>query len=222
MQNSPKYVAEIFEKCVVETLKSWLEYADQKLEGTDLHIYVAPGNDDDFVIDPVFANSKRVLNSEGKIIDIDGEHEMLNTGYSNPTPWKTPREEPEEALKERIEKMIPKIKNMQTAIFAIHVPPYGTGLDEAPVLNRTADGGLKPTEAGMSRSAVGSTAVLELVTKYQPLLGLHGHIHESKGTRNVGRTLCINPGSEYADGTLLGYLVEIKGDKIRNHSPTSG
>ncbi len=222
MQSSPEYVTKSFQTCVVETLQSWLEYADQKLEGTSLKIYVAPGNDDDFIIDPVFATSKRVVNTEGKVIDIDGEHEMLNTGYSNITPWKTPREEPEDALKMRIEKMIPMINNMSRAVFAIHVPPYGTGLDEAPVLNKTADGGLKPIEAGMSRSAVGSTAVLELITKHQPLLGLHGHIHESKGAHNVGRTLCVNPGSEYADGTLLGYLVEIQGEKIRNYSPTSG
>lgn len=218
MQDSPEYAAKMFDTCVVDTLKSWLEYADQKLEGTDLHIYAAPGNDDDFLIDPLFENCRRVVNAEGKVIDIDGEHEMLSTGYSNPTPWKTPREQDEEDLKERIEKMIPRIKNMPAAIFAIHAPPYGTGLDEAPVLTKD----FKPTQAGMSRAAVGSTAVLELITRHQPLLGLHGHIHESKGTRKLGRTLCINPGSDYADGTLLGYVTQIEKDRIRNHFPTSG
>jgi Icc-related predicted phosphoesterase len=200
MQDSPEYAAKMFENCMVETLKSWLEYADQRLEGTDLCIYVAPGNDDEFVIDSLFEKSNRVVNSEGKVIDIDGEHEMLSTGYSNPTPWKTPREEPEENLKARIEKMIPRVKNMPAAVFAIHVPPHGTGLDEAPVL----DENLKPQQAGMSRAPVGSTAVRELITRHQPLLGLHGHIHESKGAQKLGRTLCVNPGSEYADGTLLG------------------
>lgn len=217
MRDSPEYAAKIFEKCVIDTLKRWLEYADQKLEGTDLYIYAAPGNDDDFVIDSLFENCKRVINAEGRIISIDGEHEMLNTGYSNPTPWKTPRELPEEDLKQKIEKMTSKIKNMPGAVFAIHAPPYGTGLDEAPVLKD-----LKPTEAGMARAAVGSTAVLELITRHQPLLGLHGHIHESKGAQKLGRTLCVNPGSEYADGTLQGYLIEIRKDKIKNYVPTSG
>jgi len=217
MRDSPEYTAKIFQKCVVETLKSWLEYADQKLEGTDLYIYAAPGNDDDFVIDPLFEKCKRVVNVEGKVIDIDEEHEMLNTGYCNPTPWKTPREQPEEELKQRIERMTSKVKNMRAAIFAIHAPPYGTGLDEAPVLKD-----LKPTEAGMSRASVGSTAVLELINQYQPLLGLHGHIHESKGARKVGRTLCVNPGSEYADGTLQGYVIQVNKDKIQSYFPTSG
>jgi hypothetical protein len=218
MQGSPEYAAKMFENCVVETLKSWLEYADQKLEGTDLYIYVAPGNDDEFAIDPLFERSKRVVNSEGRVIDMDGEHEMLSTGYSNPTPWKTPREESEENLKARIEKMIPIIKNVPAAVFAIHVPPYGSGLDEAPVL----DENLIPQQAGMSRAPVGSTAVHELITKYQPLLGLHGHIHESKGAQKLGRTLCVNPGSEYADGTLLGYVIEIQKGKVRTYFPTSG
>ena len=43
----------------------------------------------------------------------------------------------------------------------------------------------------------GSTAVRASIEKHQPLVGLHGHIHESKGFVTLGRTLCLNPGSEY-------------------------
>ena len=218
MQESKELQEKVFNKLVIETLEYWLKFADEKLEGTDLYIYVAPGNDDDFIIDPLFNKSKRVLDVEGKVIKIDEDHEMLSSGFSNPTPWKTPRECTEEELKSKIEKMIPEVENMSYSIFNLHAPPYGTGLDEAPSLDES----LKPTEAGMSRTSVGSKTVLNTIEKYQPLLGLHGHIHESKGARKLGRTLCINPGSEYADGTLLGYIVEMDRDKIKSYFPTSG
>ena len=44
---------------------------------------------------------------------------------------------------------------------------------------------------------------------YQPLLSVHGHIHESGGERRIGDTLCINPGSEANHGVLRGYLIDI-------------
>jgi len=62
---------------------------------------------------------------------------------------------------------------------------------------------------------VGSKAVKKMIEKYQPLLGLHGHIHESSGSIRIGRTYCVNPGSEYAEGILRAFLIELKGNEIR-------
>jgi Icc-related predicted phosphoesterase len=110
------------------------------------------------------------------------------------------------------------VKNMNNCIFNLHAPPWGSGLDEAPIL----DENLKPIQAGMARAPVGSKAVLEAIKKYQPLLALHGHIHESRGSQKIGRTLCLNPGSDYADGRLTGYLIEVDSKGIRSYQPTSG
>jgi len=64
---------------------------------------------------------------------------------------------------------------------------------------------------------VGSTAVRTFVEKHQPLLGLHGHIHECKGVDRIGRTLIINPGSEYITGTLSALLVNIDEKGVKGH-----
>jgi Icc-related predicted phosphoesterase len=208
----------LFLKEALDTMHRWMEYADAKLEGTGLRCFVCPGNDDMFEIDDVVRQSKHVDLAEGKVIQLDEHHEMINAGWTTPTPWKTPREESEDQLRQRIQVMIDKLKDVGNSVFNIHDPPYGSGLDEAPEL--TAD--LRPAYAGRSLVPVGSHAVLELIDKYQPLLGLHGHVHEGKGTRKYKKTLCINPGSMYEQGILHGAVVELKPQKVGNYVLTTG
>src|SRR4030042_4538508 len=135
-----------------------------------MRCFVCPGNDDMFEIDDVIRQSRHVQLVEGRVIQLDEHHEMLNSGWTTPTPWNTHREEPEEALRQRIQTMIDQLKNVKNSIFNLHNPPYGTGLDEAPEL--TSD--MRPAYAGRSLVPVGSHAVLELIAKYQPLLALRG------------------------------------------------
>ena len=208
----------LFLDMVLATINRWMEYADNKLAGTGIRCYVCPGNDDIFEIDAAIAASKSVRSVEGQVIELDEHHEMVSSGWSNPTPWDTHREEPEEALLERIETIIAKAKNPSNAVFNLHAPPYGSGLDEAPEL--TSD--LRPAYAGRSLVSVGSKSVLAVIDKYQPLLGLHGHIHEGKGTRKYKKTLCINPGSMYEQGVLHGAVVELKPNKVGNYVLTTG
>lgn len=209
---------ELFLEQALKTMQHWMEYADSKLEGTPVRAFVCPGNDDMFEIDPIIKQSKRVELVEGKVIQLDEYHEMISAGWSTPTPWHTPREESEDQLRQRIQVMIDKLKDAPNAVFNIHDPPYGSGLDEAPEL--TAD--LRPAYAGRSLVPVGSHAVLELIEKYNPLLGLFGHIHEGKGTRKFRNTLCINPGSMYEQGMLHGAVVELKPKKVGNYVLTTG
>jgi Icc-related predicted phosphoesterase len=68
----------------------------------------------------------------------------------------------------------------------------------------------------------GSASVRHAIEIHQPLLGLHGHIHESPGAVKLGRTLCINPGSEYGEGVLRGCLVNIANGKIDSYQMTTG
>jgi Icc-related predicted phosphoesterase len=84
---------------------------------------------------------------------------------------------------------------------------------------------LKPVVKGgaVLMESVGSEAVRRVIERHQPMLSLHGHIHESRGAIKIGRTLCVNPGSEYADGTLVGALIELNARKgIKSYQLTSG
>jgi Icc-related predicted phosphoesterase len=62
--------------------------------------------------------------------------------------------------------------------------------------------------------------VRELIERYQPLLSLHGHVHESPGAMHIGRTLCINPGSAYHTGRIAGCLVKLEGERARHQFVT--
>jgi Icc-related predicted phosphoesterase len=203
---------------VMATVARWMDYADAKLAGTGIRCMVCPGNDDIFEIDAAIAASKSVRSVEGQVIELDEHHEMVSSGWTNPTPWDTHREEPDDALLTRIEAVIAQAKNPSNAVFNLHAPPYGSGLDEAPELTKD----LRPAYAGRSLVPVGSKSVLKVIEKYEPLLGLHGHIHEGKGTRKFKKTLCINPGSMYEQGVLHGAVVELKPNKVGNYVLTTG
>ena len=209
---------DLFLDQALSTMRRWMAYADSKLEGTGLRCYVCPGNDDMFEIDQVIAESKHVELVEGRLIHLDDRHEMVSTGWSNPTPWDTHREEPDEALQRRIDAVISQVSDFPNAVFNFHAPPYGSGLDEAPELTKD----LRPAYAGRSLVPVGSKAVLSAIEKHQPLLSLHGHIHESKATRKFRRTLSINPGSMYEQGILHGALVDLTPKGVGNYVLTTG
>ena len=218
ISNTPGRSDELFLVQVTQTLERWMEYADDKLAGTGISCYVCPGNDDIFEVDAVIASSKSVIHAEGKVVQLDENHEMISSGWSNPTPWDTHREEPDEALEARIEAVIAQASDPGKAVFNLHPPPYGSGLDDAPEL--TED--LRPTYAGRVLVPVGSKAVLHVIKKYQPLLGLHGHIHEGKGSWKYKRTLCLNPGSMYEQGILHGAVIDLKPNKIGTYILTTG
>lgn len=209
---------QLFSEYVLKTVERWMTYAEEKLAGTGIRCYVCPGNDDVFEIDAVIAASKTVELAEGRLIELDEHHEMISSGWSNPTPWQTHREEDEDALLQRIEAMVAQLKNIENAVFNLHAPPFGSGLDEAPELTKD----MRLAYAGRSMIPVGSKAVLNVIEKYQPLVTLHGHIHEAKGTRKYRRTLCINAGSQYEQGILQGIVVELLPKKIGSYVLTTG
>jgi hypothetical protein len=214
----PDRIDQIFHSEVLKRAEQWLAYADEKLAGTGIRCYVSPGNDDMFELDDLVRASKLVELVEGMVVQLDAHHEMISSGWSNVTPWHTYREESEEQLQARFDVMLTKLKNPRQSVFNIHVPPYGSCLDEAPEL--TAN--LTPKDAGRSLIPVGSHAVRKIVDQHQPLLGLFGHVHEGKGAVRLGKTLCINPGSMYEQGRLLGALINLDRDKIKNYILTTG
>lgn len=211
MTANPQKVDEIFYSVMNSTLKRWLDLIHEKVP-SETRVVVCPGNDDRFDVDKLIDEHKDVINGEGNVIEIDETHEMVSCGWVNPSPWKTTREEEEEKLEERLEKYISPVKNMKNAIFNFHAPPFESKLDEAPLL----DENLNPIIRGGSVAMVpvGSKAVRRMIEKYQPFLGLHGHIHESSGSIKIGRTYCVNPGSEYAEGIIRAFFIEFSEDKL--------
>jgi Icc-related predicted phosphoesterase len=199
---------ELLHRLMNERVQAWLELATDRLGDSQTPLFLIPGNDDEFVIDDILNRPAYTpINVDGRVLDIPGDLQLLASGWSNHTPWQTPREETEDELYDRLEALAQQVRDPRRAVFMIHVPPHDSGLDTAPLL----DENLRPTvSAGdVLRGPVGSTAVRRLIERYQPLLTIHGHIHESGGERKIGNTLCINPGSEANHGILRGYLIDI-------------
>jgi Icc-related predicted phosphoesterase len=210
--------AECFQQVMLDGVDRWMGLAAEKLRGTGIRCFVCPGNDDEMEVDDVIRRSDLVELGEGRIIDVDG-FTMISTGWSNHTPWNTHREESEEKLAERIEAMAGQVMDPSKAIFNLHCPPYKSGLDEAPAI----DADLKLLHGGRALRPVGSTAVREAIERHQPLISLHGHIHESKGAVRLGKTLSINPGSSYEEGVLMGAIVQLDARKgIKSYQLVNG
>jgi Icc-related predicted phosphoesterase len=202
----------LFERMECEIVEHWLTLIEGRVPD-ECRIIISPGNDDKFAIDDVIRKCPRVTFGEEEVVDLDGEHEVLCFGWSNTTPFDSPRECSEEELMTKLDRVAQMVKHMATAVFCVHVPPYDSQLDVAPLVDKElriiVQGG-RPQMV-----PVGSKTVRKVIEKYQPLLGLHGHIHESPGFAKIGRTQCLNPGSEYGEGIFKGYLVELDGPKIK-------
>ena len=197
-----------FTQEMTKGLETWLDMADSKLRGGEIPCILNGGNDDIWEIDDIIEQSPSVSFAESKVLDIGGFY-LASMGWTNPTPWNTFREAPEDVLAAKIDAVVASIPDMGRAVFNFHAPPYGTGLDEAPAL----DENMRPIHGGAVMKPVGSTAVKAAIQKYQPILSVHGHIHESKGVLRVGRTLSMNPGSSYSDGVLQGAVLDLNEKK---------
>lgn len=212
-------IEKIFADLECQTLKEWLEIIPKKLT-SDVKVLIHPGNDDKFELDEVIKADPHVIFAEESVVSLDGEHEAACVGWSNPTPWNSPRECSEEELMTKLEKVASQVQNVDRSLFCLHCPPYESQIDQAPLLDKD----LRPVmEGGRPKLIpVGSKSVRAIIEKYQPLLGLHGHIHECRGFMNIGRTRCMNPGSEYTEGILSAYLIEIDGEKIKRLQRVEG
>jgi Icc-related predicted phosphoesterase len=214
LRSNQEDVMKIFHRLINERLQHWIELADEKLKDSKAAIYMAPGNDDPLEMDAILEGSKVMKSAAMRNLDVLG-YEMITIAHTSPTPWDTPREWNEEEMTKNIEKLAGTIKNMERAIFNFHDPPYGTMLDYAPKLRDMRQ------SAGETEHVV-SKAVAEAIKKYQPFLGLHGHIHESRAAQKIGRTFCVNPGSEYGEGVLRGVLLTLADTKMKSYVFTSG
>ena len=210
----------LFVRLMHERLTGWLELADERLRPLKKPLYFMLGNDDPVELKELLDAAPWGTHDEGKVLWIDDDHEMISWGYSNITPWHSHREQPEDLLRGSLDAMAAGLQHPERAIVNVHVPPYGTQLDDAPVLdaNLTVQQSLGQVKFGPA----GSPAVRDFLLERQPLLGLHGHIHEATGMRRLGRTIAINPGSDYSTGALNGCLVTLERDRVAAHQLVRG
>jgi Icc-related predicted phosphoesterase len=210
----------LFLRLIVERVQRWAAVAAERLAPLGIPCLVNAGNDDPPEIDEVLRAAAHVQFLEGRVVELPDGTEVASCGYANRTPWNCPRDTDEPDLERRLRAVAGQVREPGRAIFNFHCPPYDTGIDRGPRL----DGDLRLQQGlgGVEMQPVGSTACRRVLEEYQPLVGLHGHLHESRGTHRLGRTLCLNPGSEYTEGILRGALIELRGGKVKNHVLTTG
>lgn len=220
MNHDDDTVHAIFISLISAQMRRWMAVADQRLAGAGVRCYVMPGNDDDPCIDPIIAAAAHVCNPDCRAVDIGAGYQMISGGFSNVTPWHSAREWPEDQISSYIDDMVATVTEPRRTIFNLHCPPHASGLDTVQQL----DAALRPVykNGHPVHIAAGSTAIRAAIARYQPLLGLHGHVHEGKGIFKMGRTTCLNPGSDYASGHLHGVLVDLDDKGVRSHLFTMG
>jgi hypothetical protein len=200
------------EACLAQ-VSDWMERAAERLEPLGVPLYVTGGNDDYLEIEPVLESAPYVVNAEGRVVTLSDGVDMISTGYGNPTPWRCPRDVTEDELAERIDGMAARLHDQRHAVFNLHVPPYGSGLDLCPRLDTSTD---PPRPIIGETSPAGSSAVREALVRFSPMLSLHGHIHESPGVRDLAGTTAVNPGSEYGEGVLHSAVIDLAGARIQS------
>lgn len=206
-EGNQEAIDELFRRLAMERAERWIDMAEDRLKGTGVRVLVSGANDDYFEIDNVLARSSLIEDPNGSVLPLGEGFEIVGMGYGNVTPWACPRDIEEDDLAVRIDNAVAEAVDPAKTIFSLHVPPYGSGLDLAPQL----DDEFRPviSSEGMKMISVGSTAVRDAISKYQPLIGVHGHIHETRGIQKLDGVTITNPGSEYSEGVLDGVLIDL-------------
>jgi Icc-related predicted phosphoesterase len=220
-QSGEAKMIEVFEKVMADSIRRWVKLAEERLKPLGCKTIFNVGNDDLLGVGDIIKESDYVIYPNESVVQIDDQHEMPSVGNSNMTPWNCPGDISEEELMSKLEATTARLSRPETSLFNFHCPPYDTQIDVAPKL----DANLAPvlTPGGEPEMAhVGSTSVRKVIEKLQPLAGLHGHIHESKGVSKIGKTQCFNPGSEYVSGVLRGLIINLSDKKIDNYVFTEG
>ena len=218
----PEALEQLFSRLMRDRLQEWINLAAERLEGSEKLCVINAGNDDPPEIDDVLRRSERAIFGEGTVLELPNGMELATCGYGNVTPWNCPRDLPEPELEAKLEAVAERVKDPAWTIFNFHVPPFDSVIDLGPRLGY--DFQLKMSPGGVDMHPVGSVSCRRLIEKYQPMLALHGHLHESRGTTKIGKTTCLNPGSEYQEGVLRGALIEVddRRKRIKNSILTAG
>lgn len=220
LEQNPEKMSERFEAEMCQRVREWMELAEEKLAPQGIEMFFMPGNDDLYSIDTAIEGFPHIHNPDMRRFVIAEDYEIYGNSNANMTPWACARDLEEVDLKKKMDALEEIVTNPERAILALHVPPIDSTLDTCPELDKD----LKMITQGgqVVFKSAGSTAVREFIEKVQPMLTLHGHIHESPGYKHIGRTLCINAGSEYAEGILKAAIINLEGGRVKGHLLIAG
>lgn len=219
MSSDPSTLQVVFSNVMRSAAEAWVAMADQRLRAAGIPALMMPGNDDEPAVKAILAQGDWIVDAEGKAENLLG-YRVLSFGYSTTTPWHSPREVTEEEMNKALRALVQKGDPSMPTIFNIHQPPVNSGLDLA--YDMTKDLRVRMAGGQAMLTPVGSEAVRSLIEEHQPVLSLHGHIHESRATVKIGRTVAINPGSAYTEGVLQGVLVSLSGDRVSGFQLVTG
>src|SRR5947209_236923 len=178
---NPDKVESLFTDRMIDQIRRWTEMAEKHLATLDMPLYWIGANDDKVEALLQAESTPHVLYIDEKVARFDEDHEILGYGWTNPSPWHTPRELSEDGLNRRLDPLLSRVEDPARCIYLMHAPPYRTGLDIAPKLDATTDPPRPVVQGGQQvLIPVGSTTFRSAILETQPVLGLHGHIHETK------------------------------------------
>lgn len=196
----------VWRNVVEERIADWGKLTAAQMASQKVTFFFNAGNDDFFFVDEAIDRAGVFVRPEGKVVAVDAHLSMISCGYANLTPFSCPRDVAEDRLWKMIATMAEQVHDFSHCIFNLHCPPQGTALDKAAKLDEEKRRDL--SVLGVEEYGAGSTAVRTAIERFQPVVALHGHIHESAGHEYIGRSLCINPGSEYGEGVLRFALLD--------------
>lgn len=215
LQKDKELALRIYSETLCERIDNWLTSFNQKKNSYPFTLLISPGNDDPFNINNVLIkyNSINILAGIDNVVNINN-YSIVNFSRVNKTPWKTPREMSEQKIYEKL-KFLLKDCQRDKLIFNFHCPPYESQIDKAPML----DGDLKlnVNSGAIKLNHIGSISIKNIIEEYQPIISFHGHVHESAGVDRIKNTIMFNPGSEYAQGIMKGYIVKIVDDSVSTY-----
>jgi len=219
LESNPSEVMKLFREIMLSVAEKWVTLADERLRKDKIPCIMMPGNDDEPEVKEILGQGDWIIDGEGEVVNLRG-FQVASFGWATTTPWHSPREITEEEMAVRLDEITSSLDPNIPTIFNLHDPPSESGIDLA--YKMTAD--LKVEMAGGQAllQSVGSTAVRKLIERVQPVLSLHGHIHESRGSTKIGTTLAINSGSSYTEGVLQGAIVAMQGNKVTGFQLVAG
>jgi Icc-related predicted phosphoesterase len=212
-------INQAYERALRKKLESWVEMAKVSYGKYGIPIFVIPGNDDLQFTDEYFQQPPFQFVHRKHVL-LDCGVNVLGWGGSNRTPWNTAREYDETDILQQLNEAVRYPLAGTASILFAHPPPYNSGLDLAPEVGENFQ--LKLTLGSPHKAPIGSRAVRQFVEAHQPMVGLFGHVHEGRGYHKIGNTTCINPGSMYYTGRLVGCLVTIEEGRVKNFQFTEG
>ena len=220
LDRDPQRLHALFVEKMNARLGEWLTLAGEVLAPAGIPLWVIPGNDDDRSVDPILDASQYARNVDHRVVELDEHHELISMGDTSMTPWECPRDYPESHMQVAVKDLFEQVRNPAGAIVNLHCPPRGTKIDQCPALNETLEIEFEGGQVIMK--SAGSASIRRGLEELQPLLSLHGHIHEARGVHKIGRTLCLNPGSEYAEGIMKASIVNLEPARVKGYILISG